>query len=62
MKLFAFSLREYDEKYYLEKICKDLNEDLVNGLNSGKIGFAALDTFENEQGLLYRWCRFWYGR
>lgn len=28
-------------------------EDLVNGLNSGKIGFAALDTFENEQGLYY---------
>lgn len=25
MKLFAFSLREYDEKKYLENICKELN-------------------------------------
>lgn len=28
-------------------------EALINGLNSGKIGFAALDTFENEKGLYY---------
>lgn len=28
-------------------------EDLINGLNSGKIGFAALDTFENEKGIYY---------
>ena len=27
--------------------------DLIAGLNSGKIGFAALDTFENEKGLYY---------
>lgn len=26
---------------------------LIDGLNSGKIGFAALDTFENERGLYY---------
>ncbi|MCR5778206.1 MAG: lactate dehydrogenase [Lachnospiraceae bacterium] len=26
---------------------------LIDGLNSGKIGFAALDTFENEKGLYY---------
>ena len=25
MKLFAFALREYDEKAYLEKICSELN-------------------------------------
>lgn len=28
-------------------------EALVDGLNSGKVGFAALDIFENEKGLYY---------
>lgn len=29
------------------------NQALIRGLESGKVGFAALDTFENEQGLYY---------
>lgn len=28
-------------------------EALISGLESGKVGFAALDTFENEKGLYY---------
>lgn len=30
------------------------SEALINGLESGKVGFAALDTFEEERGLYYK--------
>jgi len=30
------------------------SEALIDGLESGKIGFAALDTFEEEVGLYYK--------